>query len=74
MLAGKAIDKFRRAIRAKNDFDHGVYNMGTVYYMHSMSLKKLIEKDNASNSTSELPYLTQLVLNILNIFKNKKKN
>lgn len=52
-LAIRSIEKFRRSIRIQLDFDHGCYNMGTIYYTHAANIKE-------SSKTSEpSPYLDE---------------
>ena len=39
-LAVQSIDKFRRSVRFQLDFDHGCYNLGTIYYTHATHIRE----------------------------------
>eukprot|EP00210_Caulerpa_lentillifera_P000187 g182.t1 len=56
-LAVHAIDKFRRAIRLRLDFDHGCYNMGTIFYTHAINLK---EAEASEYTTEDGQYISPL--------------
>lgn len=48
-LAVKAVDKFRRAIRLRPDFDHGCYNLGTIFYTHACTARSQLQKSQMDN-------------------------
>ncbi|GMH38506.1 hypothetical protein BSKO_06390 [Bryopsis sp. KO-2023] len=64
-LAVKAIDKFRRAIRLRPDFDHGCYNLGTIFYSHACILRTQLQKSQPNEYQSSegalLPIFSLLV-------------
>ena len=54
MLAAQAIDKFRRSIRLRPDFDHGCYNLGTVFYTHASTIRNQLRRSQAGNVVSAI--------------------
>ena len=49
----QAIDKFRRSVRFQLDFDHGCYNMGTIYYTHAAQIRESLKNSNVPPYTNE---------------------
>lgn len=62
-LAVDAIDKFRRAIRLRLHFDHGCYNMGTIFYTHASTLKDAEVSEYTTEDGQYIAPLRQLIGN-----------
>ncbi|CAD7705277.1 unnamed protein product [Ostreobium quekettii] len=61
MLAAQAIDKFRRSLRLQPDFDHGCYNLGTVFYTHASTLRTQLRRtEDTIISQAALDWLAAL--------------
>lgn len=61
-LVGQSVQKFRRAIRLRPEFDRACYNLGTVYYSHAHTLSSSAAAQLSSQLTQVGVLLMQLVL------------
>ena len=61
-LVGQSVQKFRRAIRLRPEFDRACYNLGTVYYSHAHTLSSSAAAQLSSQLTQAGVLLMQLVL------------
>lgn len=61
-LVVQSVQKFRRAIRLRPEFDRACYNLGTVYYSHAHTLSSSAAAQLSSQLTQVGVVLMQLVL------------
>ena len=61
-LVVQSVQKFRRAIRLRPEFDRACYNLGTVYYSHAHTLSSSAAAQLSSQLTQVGVLLMQLVL------------